>query len=842
MPIGYGLLIAALIFTVAANVLFPLSRRAAGANAALWAKWARYCAGGAAGAVVGASLYLIYLMANHHFEVAYVAEYSAKRSAAYYLFAAFWGGQEGSLLLWAFWSSILGAVLAFKGGKATDKVWPLYGLVQIFLLGLILMKCPFKLGEGPIPFDGKGLNPLLENMWMVIHPPILFLGFAATMPVFAWCLYGLIYKEYDRWAKAVFPWTLFAFATLGFGLSLGGYWAYETLGWGGFWGWDPVENSSLVPWLFLMTLIHGLLLQTKNGGYKVTNLLLGFLPFGAMFYGTFLTRTGLLSDFSVHSFSSLGKDGYTMLLIGVLSAFLIPLGLLIFRWKTIPKPTAYEKPLTREFAFFLSSALLGTIGVLVAIGMSAPLITKGIGEAAQMILPKLNMAVPANIALWVEKGAAAEQSFYNQSLYPIAIILLMAMAVGPYLGWRVTNDAELGKRLLKPYVAALILTGLVTMCAWYLGIRKPLTVLLFACSAFTVTANLAMILPRTRTRQARMTIGGFVAHMGVGMTLAGVACLVAFSQTAERVLLVRDMPKDVLGFSFTYKGQTSQPYDRANNGLLLEIRKGGYIWRTAPTFYIAPWNNEDTTFGNPPAILPSVYAVKTPLDLLKLLPWNNPFPAGDLYIALNSADGPISLEAPMLPQTPNKGFTLKPNATVTIGEYTFRFLQFGFDDAAEKAQGEPETIKALPEIHVIATVDVTYRGKTQTVTPQLRLERTGGVYSVPVQIAGPEGRTVMLKLDPPNRETPNEPMREIRLRTLNADDRAEAIQLEVTTKPGIGLVWLGSLLYTFGGLIAYRRRARELGITGLDAPEPDSGETPKSATAPPTRRKNETKL
>jgi cytochrome c-type biogenesis protein CcmF len=836
MPIGYGLLTAALIFTVVANVLFPLSRRG-GAEAEKWLKWARLSTVGAAGMVIGASLYLIYLIANHHFEVSYVAEYSAKRSAAYYLFAAFWGGQEGSLLLWAFWGSVLGAVLAFRAGKETNRVWPIYGLTQVFLLGLILLKCPFKLGEGSIPLDGKGLNPLLENMWMVIHPPILFLGFASTMPVFAWCLYGLVYREYDRWAKAVFPWALFAFATLGFGLSLGGYWAYETLGWGGFWGWDPVENSSLVPWLFLMTLIHGLLLQGKNGGYKVSNLLIGFLPFATMLYGTFLTRTGLLSDFSVHSFSSLGKDGYTMLLIGVLSTFLIPLGLLIFQWKSIPKPTAYEKPLTREFGFFLASALLGLTGFLVAIGMSAPLITKGIGQAAQAVLPALKMTVPTNIAQWVEKGAAAQTDFYNQSLYPIAIILLVAMAVTPFLGWRMTDDAELGKRLLKPYIASLILTGIMTGCAWYMGIRKPLMVLLFACSAFTIASNIALILPRTRTRQARMTIGGFVAHLGVGMTLAGVACLVAFSQTAERVLLVRDMPKDVLGFNMTYKGQTSQPYDRANNGLMIEIRKGSYIWRAAPTFYIAPWNNEDTTFGNPPAILPSIYNVKTPYDLLRLLPWNNPFPAGDLYIALNSADGPVSLDAPMLPPSPNKGFALKLGQGVTIGEYSFVFREFKFDEAAEKAMGKPEEMKKLPEIRVLTAIDVTYNGKTETVTPRLRQERAGGVYSEPVQIAGPEGRTVMLKLDPPSREQQEAASPEIHLRTLNADNRAEAVQIDVSTKPGIGFVWIGSLLYTLGGLVAYRRRARELGITGLEDPEPAANNAGKANPAPVIRRK-----
>ena len=143
---------------------------------------------------------------------------------------------------------------------------------------------------------------------MVIHPPILFLGFASTLFPWVWAMYGLIYRDWDGWVKSSFAWTLFSFAALGLGLSMGGYWAYETLGWGGFWAWDPVENSSLVPWIFLTALLHGIPIQRANGGFKVTNLLIAPLTFATMFYGTFLTRSGLLSDFSFHSFSSLGKD------------------------------------------------------------------------------------------------------------------------------------------------------------------------------------------------------------------------------------------------------------------------------------------------------------------------------------------------------------------------------------------------------------------------------------------------------------------------------------------------------------------------------------------------------
>ena len=261
MPLGYTLLGLALAATVIANVLFVLCGKGERGALCNWAK--RFVALAATG-VIGACAYLAYLIATHQFQVHYVAEYTSRRTKLWYLMAAFWGGQEGSMLLWAFWTAVLGVWLAYRGGKNSAKAWPIFGIAQVYLLSILLVKCPFKLGEGPIPGDGRGLNPSLENYWMVIHPPILFLGFASTLLPTVWAIYGLLHRDWDGWVKSALPATLFSFATLGFGLSLGGYWAYETLGWGGFWAWDPVENTSLFPWLLLTSLLHGLVLQKKR--------------------------------------------------------------------------------------------------------------------------------------------------------------------------------------------------------------------------------------------------------------------------------------------------------------------------------------------------------------------------------------------------------------------------------------------------------------------------------------------------------------------------------------------------------------------------------------------------
>lgn len=822
MVLGYVLLALALLITVGANVLYAIARRPERAGLEVWA---RRCVLGSTAAIIGAAVFLQYLIATHQFQVAYVAEYSARRSAAWYLFAAFWGGQEGSILLWTFMGAILGAVLAFKSAGRASHVWPIYGIIQVFLLSLLLVKCPFKMGEGPVPLDGRGLNPLLENPWMVIHPPMLFLGFAALMAPFAWCVYGLLNKDWDGWVKAAFPWTLFAFTTLGLGLSLGGFWAYETLGWGGFWGWDPVENSSLVPWLFVTALLHGMAIQNKNGGYKITNFLLGFLPFAFMFYGTFLTRTGLLSDFSVHSFSSLGKEGYTMLLSGVLASFFIPLILLLVRWKSIPKPSSYEKILSREFGYFLASAILGIIGLIVAVGMSAPLITK-VGFINQL-LNKMGMIIdPA-------KGAAAQPEFYNQGNLPLAVVLTVAMAITPYLHWKMTEEKEFGKRLLKPYIIALAIALVMTVSAFVMGIRKPTMVLLFATSVFSVVANMGLILPRLKHQQSRKTLGGFVAHAGAGMLLAGVAVLVTFGQQAERVALLANRPTEALGYTLTYKGMTNQPYDRDNNAIHIEVRKGKYVWKAEPRYYYAPWEGKDTLFANPPAILPSIYNVKTPYDLLRMLPWNNPYPLGDLYIAYSGGPGRMPmLTGSETPPGSNDGFTLSPNETKSIGDYTFTLRAISMDEKARQAQiehekngGDPHVspFEKLPNIFLNALVSVTYKDQTIAVEPQLKLEKTG-VYSIPVEIPGPEGRKVMLQLEAPSPEA--EPSKTMAFRTLNADDPFEVILVDVSTKPLIGFVWLGSLLYTLGGFVAYRRRAKETGLLGGPAMVEGDNPTP----------------
>jgi cytochrome c-type biogenesis protein CcmF len=288
-------------------------------------KYARLLFHAAAVLTISSAAFLLYLIITHQFQYTYVWNYSSKDLPANLLISTFYAGQEGSFHLWAFLMAILGVFLLpylanrdrepalnnLKKEKYEPLVMGVFTLLQAFLLFIMIIKSPYlfvwdsfpaDVQMGFIPEDGRGLNPLLQNFWMTIHPPILFTGFTALSIPFCFAIAALIKNKYDVWMKLAMPWTLFAGMILGLGIMLGGYWAYGVLGWGGYWAWDPVENSSLVPWLLIIGAIHTMVAEEKVGKYKKTSLILCILAYSTVLYSTFLTRSGVLGDASVHSF------------------------------------------------------------------------------------------------------------------------------------------------------------------------------------------------------------------------------------------------------------------------------------------------------------------------------------------------------------------------------------------------------------------------------------------------------------------------------------------------------------------------------------------------------------
>jgi cytochrome c-type biogenesis protein CcmF len=353
-------------------------------------------------AVISVATTLYIIIYNHYFEYHYAFTHASKALPIAYIVSCFWEGQEGSFLLWIFWQALLGVLLMYRNPKWASPVMTVFALVQTFLtsmiLGVIIPAIDLKIGSSPflllreaqpdlpvwslqpnfIPKDGRGLNPLLQNYWMVIHPPTLFLGFALTLVPFAFLIAGLWKKQLTEWIKPALPWSLFGAGVLGVGIMMGAYWAYETLNFGGYWNWDPVENASFVPWLVWIGAIHTMIAYRNSSSALKTSIILVITTFALVLYSTFLNRSGILGNASVHSFTDLGLSGQLLLYLGT---FLIgAIALAWYRWKDLPTDEKELGIYSREFWIFVGASVLGLSAFQLTFTTSIPVYNK-IAEA-----------------------------------------------------------------------------------------------------------------------------------------------------------------------------------------------------------------------------------------------------------------------------------------------------------------------------------------------------------------------------------------------------------------------------------------------------------------------------
>ena len=486
---------------------------------------ARWLFGGETLFLVLASVNLLSHFLGHRFAYRYVAEYSSRSLPLFYLISAFWAGQEGTFLLWAAFGAIVGLFLIRSAREMEPGVMGVYGAIQAFLVLILVKRGPFLLLP-EVPEDGRGLNPLLQDPWMVVHPPALFLGYVLLAAPFAFALAGLLKGDKDGWVKRVLPWTGLGSLVLGLGIILGAYWAYKTLGWGGYWGWDPVENSSFVPWVVSLALLHGLLIQRRRGSLGRTNAVLASLGFLLVIYGTFLTRSGVLADFSVHSFTDLGINGF---LVGFIGLFALgALALLLWRWKFLKSPGLLWDWKTVEPYLGLSIFLFLAIALLVLLGMSSPLLSRLAG-----------------------KPYGVQANYYQTVVTPLSVLgaLLLGLATLP-------RFVKEGKGVDGWFYLA---SGLTVGCgtlAWLLGVRNPLFWLLVTFSCFAVLTDIFGYF-RLRTRSLAR-IGSVVSHLGVGLLLTGAVISEGYTRS-QRVNLPLNMTREALGYSFTYQGWREVP-------------------------------------------------------------------------------------------------------------------------------------------------------------------------------------------------------------------------------------------------------------------------------------------
>lgn len=533
-------------------------------------------------AVMGIVVTLFTIIANHYFEYHYAYSHSDKKLPVYYLISTFWNGQEGSFLLWMFWHAVLGIVLIYTNKFWEAPVMTVFALVQAFLasmiLGVVIPGLEVKIGSSPfillrdampdpifkvqpdfVPQDGNGLNPLLQNYWMVIHPPTLFLGFATTLIPFSFCIAGLWLKKYREWVRPALPWALFSGAILGLGILMGGYWAYETLNFGGYWNWDPVENAVYVPWLILIAAIHTMITYKNSETGLKASIILVITVFILILYSTFLTRSGVLGDASVHSFTDLGLSG--QLLIYLFFFMLVAIVLAIFRWKEIPSTEKETSTYSREFWIFIGATVLCLMGFQVLLPTSIPVWNRTV----EIFGASSNIAPPAD-----------QVAFYSKFQLWFACGIGILSAVGQFFWWKKIDKEELKKELITPALIALVLFALIITAGKVFTISY--IVLTFA-GVFTIVANFKIL--ASVIKSSPSLSGGAIAHIGVGLMLVGMMFSSGYSKVVslnntgmliskqlpeefnrENLLLFVHEPRTMAGYDIEYLGERVEPRDK----------------------------------------------------------------------------------------------------------------------------------------------------------------------------------------------------------------------------------------------------------------------------------------
>ncbi|NNE47518.1 MAG: cytochrome c biogenesis protein CcsA [Rhodothermales bacterium] len=742
-----------------------------------------------------------YLVVTHQFQYGYVYEHSSRALPVQYLISSTWAGQEGSFLLWIIMNSFVGLALIRWAKDYEATTMTVVAVCQLFLISMIvglkigavpIGASPFTLladkfpdapmlKAGLVPADGSGLNDLLQNYWMVIHPPTLFAGFAAMIVPFAFAVSAMWKKRYTDWVKPALPWALGAVVILGIGITMGGYWAYVTLSFGGYWAWDPVENSSLVPWIIGIAAVHTMIIQKRSGTSQKAAIFLSILAYMFVVYSTFLTRSGILGDVSVHSFVDLGL--YNQLLLWILTMGVIGFGLFAYRWKELPTPRQEPSLLSRESMIFIGAMLLCAIAAVVILGTSAP------------ILGNVFRDNPSTVPI----------SFYNKWSLPLSIGFVFLAGLGQLFWWNKMSVESANKVLVKPVVLAVVSTVLVLILTPFVErsaqvvAQSPalsmvqaglldglgsfwqtygfgLLMLMLVFVAFFALYGNGMVMWRIGRGNPRLA-GGAVAHVGFAILVLGIVASSGFSRSIsadpasgtgrDNFVVNLGQTARVAGYEMTYVG--TETNDEGRPVYLLDVKDpSGDSFRLKPVVY---QSNSEQWIQHPDLRL----GVKQ-----------------DLFVAVSPAamfdegDGANQVQ-------------LGKNDSTVVGDYMVYFS--GFDLASDDQHSETQ------EIVVGATLQI-----TNLATKEVRSIK-------PLYIVDPD-RSV--RFEPARIEDWNVGFTFI---GMNVD--TGAVQLEVDgvasapenwlvvqayEKPLINLVWIGIIILSLGFVMAMYRRAGDLKI------------------------------
>jgi cytochrome c-type biogenesis protein CcmF len=530
-------------------------------------------------AAIGAFVVMETALYGHDFSLKYVADNVARATPGLYTFTAAWSALEGSILLWALLLSIYVAVTMWRFRDRTDDplvAWATlvqYGVLLFFFALMLFAANPFKAQPGTIPLDGAGPNPLLQNHPLVaIHPPFLYAGYVGFAIPFSFAVAALVTGRFgEGWLAAVRRTTLISWGFLTVGIVLGAWWSYSVLGWGGFWGWDPVENASLLPWLTATAFIHSVMVQERRGMLRVWNLSLVLATFCLTILGTFLTRSGVIN--SVHAFSQSNIGPWLLTFLGVCAFGSV--GLVAWRGDKLRSPGKIDSAVSREAAFLLNNLLFAGFALVVLTGTVFPLLV----EALQ------------------DKQITVGEPYFTRLGVPIGIALLFLMSVGPVLPWRAASGEVLRNRLLIPAWAGAI--TLVVMLV--VGAHGVANVGAFALGAFAVTSigrtvvvgvrarkrATAEALPVAALRTVRSNTrlyGGLVVHVGVIVVAVALATTGGYT-TKKTVQLSVGESARVRGYTVTYIGrQVDQSAQKTTIKAVVHVSGVGNLAPAISTF------------------------------------------------------------------------------------------------------------------------------------------------------------------------------------------------------------------------------------------------------------------
>lgn len=808
--LGHLAVLAAFVACIVAGVAYVQAARRP--DVIDWLRLARGSWSVMFGATLIAAAALLYLILTHQFQYAYVYQYSSRELPLHYLISSFWAGQEGSFLLWILYAGLVGFGLMRWSGRFEAPAMAILALSQAFLLSMVvgLKLGPLAIGSSPfqllierfpdapifrqnpgfVPADGNGLNDLLLNPWMTAHPPTLFVGFAAMAAPFALAAAALWQRRYRDWIRVAMPWMLFAVLALGVGILLGGYWAYETLSFGGYWAWDPVENSSLVPWLTGVAALHAMLIQRRSGrGYKMA-LMLSLASYVLVIYSTFLTRSGILGDISVHSFVDLGL--HNQLLLWILATGLLGGGLLVMRYRELPTPNSEPAVLSREALIFTGALLLTITALVILVGTSAP------------ILGRLFRDNPASVA----------RAFYDQWTLPLAVGFTFLMGAAQLVWWHKMEVAQAHRLLWRPLglsvvatLAVLLLTPFVehtvdpmrvtpgnamTQASLMIGLEQfwqaygfSLLLLLLVFAAFFAFFGNLQVLWRIGRGNPRLA-GGALSHIGLGVMLLGVVASSGFSlplphrgvplalRDEERTnfVLVRDEARRIGGYTIRYEGRG--------------------LTREGHTYYQLNVTDPD---GRSYTLQPVAYQNRRGEWILhpdiKLSLWK------DLFVAVSPAE--MFAQDSTAAQQGGE-LVVARGDSVVLGRQEFALRFVGFD-----TQVDTSLVPDSTAIAVAAVLRVT----------NLRTEETRTLRPIYVVLHDRSVQYVQTRVRDWNLSVTftgmNVSSGEITLAIEGVDVMPEDwVVVQAYEKPLINLVWLGFLLLSGGIGLALVRRAGEL--------------------------------